>query len=50
MKIRKHTELDVYTKAFEAAMDIFHASKVFPKEETYSLTDQNSTIVAVGVR
>ena len=40
MKIQKHTELDVYTKAFDSAMEIFHASKVFPKEETYSLTDQ----------
>jgi four helix bundle protein len=40
MRIYKHTELDVYKKAFDAAMDIFHASKVFPKEETYSLTDQ----------
>ncbi len=26
--------------AFEAAMDIFVASSKFPKEETYSLTDQ----------
>jgi four helix bundle protein len=40
MKIRKHTELEVYKKAFDAAMQIFQASKSFPKEETYSLTDQ----------
>jgi four helix bundle protein len=40
VKIQRHTELDVYCKAFESAMDIFHASKDFPKEETYSLTDQ----------
>jgi len=40
MKIQKHTELDVYKKAFGSAMDIFEASKSFPKEETYSLTDQ----------
>ncbi len=40
MKIQKHTELDVYKKAFDVAMNIFEASKVFPKEETYSLTDQ----------
>jgi four helix bundle protein len=33
-------ELDVYRLAFEAAMEIFAISKVFPKEETYSLTDQ----------
>ena len=30
----------VYRKAFEAAMQIFEMSKSFPKEETYSLTDQ----------
>ncbi len=40
MKIEKHTDLDVYRKAFEAAMSIFEVSKPFPKEETYSLTDQ----------
>jgi four helix bundle protein len=40
MKIRKHTELEVYRKAQDAAMEIFRASKEFPKEEMYSLTDQ----------
>jgi four helix bundle protein len=40
MRIQKHTELDVYRKSFDTAMEIFQASKVFPKEETYSLTDQ----------
>ena len=40
MKIQKHTELDVYKKAFGSAMEIFALSKSFPKEETYSLTDQ----------
>ncbi len=40
MKIQKHTELDVYNRAFDTAMGIFDASKAFPKEETYSLTDQ----------
>ena len=40
MRIQKHAELDVYKKAFESAMEIFKASKTFPKEETYSLTDQ----------
>jgi four helix bundle protein len=39
-KIRSHQDLQVYRKAFDAAMDIFEASKRFPKEETYSLTDQ----------
>jgi len=36
----RHQDLEVYKKAFEAAMDIFELSKNFPKEETYSLTDQ----------
>jgi four helix bundle protein len=40
MKIQQHTELEVYKKAFDAAMLIFQESKAFPKEETYSLTDQ----------
>ena len=39
MKIVKHTELDVYRKAFDTAMSVFNLSKAFPKEETYSLTD-----------
>ena len=33
-------DLLVYKKAFELAMEIFHISKRFPKEETYSLPDQ----------
>jgi four helix bundle protein len=40
MKIQQHTDLEVYKKAFDAAMLIFAATKKFPKEETYSLTDQ----------
>jgi len=40
MKIRTHKELEVYQLAFNAAMKIFEMSKSFPKEETYSLTDQ----------
>jgi len=39
-RIQNHTELQVYQKAFAAAMKIFEFSKSFPKEETYSLTDQ----------
>jgi len=33
-------DLDVYKRAYELAMHIFEASKAFPKEEKYSLTDQ----------
>ncbi len=40
MKIRSHRELEVYTLSFDLAMKIFEISKRFPKEETYSLTDQ----------
>lgn len=38
--ISRHQDLEVYRKAFEAAMRVFEISKAFPKEETYSLTDQ----------
>jgi len=38
--IKSHEELEVYKIAFDAAMNIFELSKKFPKEETYSLTDQ----------
>jgi four helix bundle protein len=39
-KITVHRDLEVYKKAFDAAMHIFELSKPFPKEEMYSLTDQ----------
>ena len=39
-KIFTHGDLEVYRKAFEAAMAIFEMSKRFPREEQYSLTDQ----------
>ena len=39
-RIRTHRDLEVYQLSFDAAMKIFEASKKFPKEETYSLTDQ----------
>lgn len=39
-KIRTHNDLNVYQKAFDAAMQIFELSRAFPKEETCSLTDQ----------
>jgi four helix bundle protein len=32
--------LEVSKKAFEASIRLFHLSKLFPKEEMYSLTDQ----------
>lgn len=33
-------DLTVYKKGFQLSMDIFNRSRIFPKEETYSLTDQ----------
>lgn len=39
-RIKVHTELEVYQLAMDAAMRVFEASKAFPREETYSLTDQ----------
>ena len=39
-KITTHRQLEVYQKAFNASIAIFDLSKKFPKEETYSLTDQ----------
>jgi len=38
--VKKHPELEVYKRAFAAAMTLFRHSKSFPKEEAYSLTDQ----------
>jgi four helix bundle protein len=38
--IRRHTDLEVYQRAFKAAMQIFEVTKGFPKEERYSLVDQ----------
>ena len=38
--LRGHRDLKVYQLAYKLAMEIFHLSKSFPREETYSLTDQ----------
>lgn len=40
MGVKSFKETTVYKKAFALAMEIFEISKTFPKEETYSLTDQ----------
>ncbi|WP_138433686.1 four helix bundle protein [Winogradskyella algicola] len=36
----KFEDLLAYKKGFDLAMEIYFKSKEFPKEETYSLTDQ----------
>jgi four helix bundle protein len=38
--LRGHRDLKVYQLAYKLAMEIFHLSKAFPREELYSLTDQ----------
>lgn len=35
-----HTDLLAYKKSFVLAMRVFEVSKLFPREEKYSLTDQ----------
>jgi four helix bundle protein len=35
-----HESLKVFQLSYQLAMEIFHLTKSFPKEETYSLTDQ----------
>ena len=39
-RIESFEDLDVYQLAFELQQEIFELTKTFPKEETYSLTDQ----------
>jgi hypothetical protein len=34
MKITRHTELAVFLKAFDAAMQVFEISRSSPREET----------------
>ena len=38
--IRHFRDLEVYRRAFDAAMEIFQMTKGFPVEERYSLVDQ----------
>ena len=37
---RGHRDLKVFQLAYRLAMEIFHLTKRFPREEIYSLTDQ----------
>jgi four helix bundle protein len=53
MQINSAKDLIVYQKAYELAMQIFEASKCFPAEEKYSLTDQirrSSRSVCTNIR
>ncbi len=38
--IKKIDDLMVYQLAYQLAMEVFEMTKRFPREETYSLTDQ----------
>src|SRR5215211_1807228 len=50
--IRHHWELEVHKKSVITSMTIFEESKRFPRDETYSLTDQirrSSRAVAAAI-
>jgi four helix bundle protein len=50
--IQSHRQLKVYQAAFEASQRVFQATRKFPREETYSLTDQvrrSSRSVTTGI-
>ena len=38
--IKSFKDLDVYQESYDLAMEIFHITRKFPKEEMYSLTSQ----------
>lgn len=40
VELKGHRDLKVYQLAYKLAMEIFKESRVFPKEEKYSLIDQ----------
>jgi four helix bundle protein len=51
--IKTVKDLKVYTESFRLAMEVFHLSKEFPKDERYSLTDQirrSSRSVTANIR
>jgi len=53
VKIKGVRDLKVYNLAYNLAMEIFVATRSFPKEEIYSLTDQirrSSRSVAINIR
>ena len=50
MPAKSAKDLVVYKKAYLLAMDIFHASKRFPKDEQYVLTSQMRRSVALRLQ
>ena len=50
--IKSLTDLDVFNLSYSFAMDVFKMTRNFPREETYSLTDQvvrSSRSIAVNI-
>ena len=43
--LRGHRDLKVFQLAYRLAMEIFHLTENFPREELYSLTDQICALV-----
>jgi hypothetical protein len=43
-KIQSPRDLEIYGKAFDAAMQVFELSKSFPREEIYSLTADQAVL------
>ena len=39
-RIQSHRELKVWQKAMDSAMEVFQATKRFPADERFSMTDQ----------
>ena len=51
--IKSVKDLKVYQLAYKLAIEVFEITKIFPKEETYSLTDQSrrsSRSIAMNIR
>ena len=51
--IKNVKDLKVYNQSFDLAIEVFHLTKGFPKEELYSLTDQirrSSRSVTANIR
>jgi four helix bundle protein len=47
--MRDFRELKVWDKAHRLTLDVYHATKLFPKEELYSLTNQiRRAAVSIG--
>jgi len=53
MSIKTINDLEIYNISYQLALEVFHLTKCFPKEELYSLTDQirrSSRSVAMNIR